>query len=270
MPARAVVVWVGLVALLAALSSSGPAPSPRAAALLGVIVALVVGIGARTSILFAALRTGRLAVAADGAVSRSPLLVGLVATAITAPLIVGGASAGVGGGVGAAWPVALGGIVAVVVGLVWPQGGALRPSSTSLALFLGRGALVAALMAAAMGAVVAVGRFGLDGEVAPGAFSRVLAGTFLCDALLGVGGFVRADVALASGLVRVETRAVPDAPGPVLLALALAAPTVILLPSLLPPVTATMAVIVKVVAGAIVGGLLHLAGGLRGAKRALA
>lgn len=270
MPARAVVVWVGLVALLAALSSSpGPTPATTPAVILGAIVALVVGIGARTSLVFAALRAGRLAVTVDGGASRSPLFVGLVATALTALLVVGMAS--VGAGVGAGVAVGLGGVVAVVVALVWPQGqgGALRSSSSSLASFLGRGALLAALMAAAMGAVVAVGRFGVDGEVGPGAFSRVLAGTFLCDALLGVGGFVRADVALKSGLVRVDARAVPDAPGPVLLALGLAAPTVIVLPSLLPPVAATTAVVVKVVAGAVVGGLLHLAGGLRGAKRAL-
>ncbi len=97
----------------------------------------------------------------------------------------------------------------------------------------------------------------------------MLAGTFLCDALLGVGGFVRAEVALRCGLLRVSTRAVPDAPGPVLLAFALAAPTVLVLPSLLPPLPATVAVAIKVAAGAVVGGLLHLAGGMRGAKRAL-
>jgi hypothetical protein len=267
MPLRAVVVWVGLVALLAALSSSpGPVPSAAQAAGLGGLVALVVGVGARGSLVWSALRAERLAVADDGGPLLSPLFVGLVAG-----LVVGAVVFGMAGALDLRAPAAvgIGGAIAVGVALVWPSGGALRPSATTLTVFLGRGAGLAALMAAVMGAVVAVGRFGVDGEVAPGAFSRVLAGTFLCDALLGIGGFVRADVALRSGLVRVAPSAVPEAPGPVLLALILAAPTVLLLPSLLPPVPATTAIAVKVVAGAIVGGLLHLAGGLRGSRRAL-
>jgi hypothetical protein len=267
MPLRAVVVWVGLVALLATLSSSpGPVPSAAQAAGLGGLVALVVGVGARGSLVLSALRAGRLAVADDGGPLRSPLFVGLVAG-----LVVGAVVLGVAGALDLRAPAAvgIGGAIAIGVALAWPPGGALRPSTTTLTVFLGSGAGLAALMAAVMGAVVAMGRFGLDGDVAPGAFSRVLAGTFLCDALLGIGGFVRADVALRSGLVRVAPCAVPEAPGPVLLALFLAAPTVLLLPSLLPPVPATTAIAVKVVAGAIVGGLLHLAGGLRGSRRAL-
>jgi len=267
MPARAVVVWVGLVALLAALSSSpGPVPPAAQAAGLGALVALVIGVGARSSLVLSALRGGRLAVADDGGPSRSPLLVGLAAAVIVGVVVWGAAGVLA---LRAPAAVGIGGALGVGLALAWPPGGALRPSSTTLSAFLGRGAALAALMAAVMGAVVALGRFGLDGEVAPGAFSRVLAGTFLCDALLGVGGFVRADVALRSGLVRVAPRPLPEAPGPVLLALVLAAPTVLVLPSLLPPVAATTAIAVKVVAGAIVGGLLHLAGGLRGSRRAL-
>lgn len=268
MPARAVVVWVGLVGLLAALTSSSAAsPSVTQGAWLGLIVAGVVGLGARSSLVLSAVRAGRLLVADDGRPSRSPLFAGVVAmVAAGAALVLLGR---VSGGVVAAVAVAVGGGVGVAVALLWPRGGTLRPSSTSLWAFLLGGAAQAALMAAAMGAVVAVGRFGVVGDVPPGAFSRVLAGTFLCDALLGVGGFVRADVALRQGLVRVAPRPVPDAPGPVLLALVLAAPTVLLLPSLAPPVAATTAIIVKVVAGAIVGGLLHLVGGLRGSRRAL-
>jgi hypothetical protein len=267
MPARAVVVWVGLVALLATLSSSpGASPSTAQATLMGVAVAFVVGVGARSSLLLAAVRAGRLPVAGDGAGEWAPLLVGGVAAVLAAVVVavVAGAAA-----TGAAGVIALAGLIAVVVALAWPHAVALRASSSSLWAFLGRGAALAAVMAAALGAVVAVGRFGLDGEVTPGAFSRVLAGTFLCDALLGVGGFVRADVGLRCGLVQVGKPVVPDAPGPVLLALVLAAPTVLLLPSVAPPLSATTAVAIKIVAGAVVGGLLHLAGGVRGAKRAL-
>lgn len=272
MTLRAVVVWVGLVALLAALSSSpGPVPSAPQAAGLGALVAVVVGVGARGSLVWSALRAGRLAVAGDGGPFRSPLHVGLLA-GLVGGAVVGAVVVAAAGALELRAPAAvgIGGAIAIGVALAWPPGGALRPSTTTLTVFLGRGAGLAALMAAVMGAVVAIGRFGLDGEVAPGAFSRVLAGTFLCDALLGIGGFVRADVALRSGLVRVAPCAVPEAPGPVLLALFLTAPTVLLLPSLLPPVSATTAIAVKVVAGAIVGGLLHLAGGLRGSRRALA
>ncbi len=156
MPARAASVWLLLVALLAALSSStGPAMAGGQAALLGATVAFVVGIGARSSLVLAALRAGRIAVSDDGGGAMAPLLTGVVGTVLATSLVAGIASAGV---LRAAGVVLVAGVVGVVVALAWPRGGALRGSSSSLPSFLGRGAALAAVMAAALGAVVAVGR----------------------------------------------------------------------------------------------------------------
>jgi hypothetical protein len=264
---RAVMAWSAIVALLTMLCASGPPVSSRVAVVLAVAVAAVVGFGARQSIVLAGLRAGTCLVRDDGSPPYSPLwvaassmvgaagLVGLATTTtrITPLLVVGLSGAG-----------------AIVCASAWPRAGTLRASSRSLWSYVLSGAALASILAAAMGAVVSVGRFGLEGQIAPGAFSRALAGTFLCDALVGVGGFVRAQAALERGVIRTSTTDVPDAPGPVLLAFLLAAPTVLFLPSVLPSLAATTAVGIKIVAGAIVGGMLHLAGGVRGASRALA
>jgi hypothetical protein len=267
MPLRAIVVWVGVVALMAVLSASGPSLVPGASLIVAVVVAGVVASGARQSVVLASVRAGRWAVDTEGRTLGS-----LAATTVAAMTLAGGLVWTMGRRVDLDAPVAvaLGGACALACALAWPRRGPIRSRSMSLASFLARGAALAATMAAAMGAVVAVGRFGLEGVVPPGAFCRVLAGTFLCDALLGVGGFARARTALGCHVVRVPLTRVPEVPGPVLLALVAAAPTVLVLPSVLPTIAATTAVAIKIVAGAIVGGVLHLAGGLRGAALALA
>jgi hypothetical protein len=261
---RAVMAWSAVVALMTVLCASGPPLSSFAATILAVVVAGVVACGARQSIVLAGLRSGAVTVSDDGPRSRSPFWVSvssMAAVAVLVALVVPSA------GVRPSVVVGLAGVLAIASAVAWPRGGVLRASSMSLGWFLVSGAALAAGMAAAMGAVVSVGRFGLEGLVAPGAFSRALAGTFLCDALVGVGGFVRAQASLERGVVRASSTHMPETPGPVLLAFLLAAPTLVIAPSVLPPLAATTAVGIKVVAGAVVGAALHLAGGVRGAGR---
>lgn len=264
---RAVGVWAVLVLVLAALSAREGVASPALAVALAAIVGFAVAVGARTSVVLAGLRRQRIVVDSghNGAVHRSvpPSLVGVVVA-----LVCGGAA----WGLSRVIPlpsfavVAAVGTVAIIAAVFWPLPVALASRDRQAWAWLLTGALQAAVVAACLGGVVALARFhGLE-VVKAGELSRTMAGTLLCDGLLGIGGFARAAVERSRGLVRLGDVTLPSAPGPVAVALGLAAATILIGPMVLPVLTGTGAVVVKVVVGAVVGGVLHLCGGLRGAR----
>ncbi len=264
---RAVGVWAVLVLVLAALSTREGVASPALAVALAGIVGFAVAVGARTSVVLAGLRRQRIVVDTGnhGAVHRS-VPAGVVG------LVVGVASAGAAAALSGVIPlpsfavVAAVGTVAIVAAVAWPLPVALASRDRQAWAWLLTGALQAAVVAACLGGVVALARFhGLD-VVKPGELSRTMAGTLLCDGLLGIGGFARAAVERSRGLVRLGDVALPAAPGPVGVALVLAAATILVGPMVLPVFSGTGAVVMKVVVGAVVGGVLHLCGGLRGAR----
>lgn len=268
---RAVGVWGILVVVLSALSTREGVAPPLLAVGLASIVGFAVALGARTSVVLAGLRRERIVVDTGNH--------GAVHPSVPPSVIAVGVAVAAGGGAAAlsrviALPsfavVAVVGTVAIVVAVGWPLPVALASRERQAWAWLLTGALQAAVVAACLGGVVALARFhGLD-AVKAGELSRTMAGTLLCDGLLGIGGFARAAVERSRGLVRLGDVALPSAPGPVGVALGLAAATILVGPMVLPVLTGTGAVVVKVVVGAVVGGLLHLSGGLRGARAGVA
>ncbi len=229
------------------------------------VIGFAISVGARTSVVLAGLRRGRILIDDHHGLHRHlpASVLGLVAGLICAVTAVA---------VGMLWPmrpsvvVAVAGAVAIVAAVVWPMPVAMKSRDRRPWPWLLEGALQAAGVAACIGGVVAVARFGGVDVVKPGELSRTMAGTLLCDGLLGVGGFARAAVERSRGLVRVSSTILPSAPGPVMVALGLAAMTILVGPELLPTLSGTSAVVLKVVVGAVVGGVLHLCGGLRGVQ----
>ncbi|MDP2343881.1 MAG: hypothetical protein Q8O67_23190 [Deltaproteobacteria bacterium] len=132
------------------------------------------------------------------------------------------------------------------------------------------GALPAAIMAGVVGVVVAVVRFGSVASVSPGALSRTLAGTCLCYALLGLGGFAKAFHEHKAGVVVVDAKPVRGLPGPIFLGLAIAAGVAVIGPWVLPAIEGAHVGIVKGVVGVVVGGALSLLGALAGHRAAAA
>ncbi len=130
------------------------------------------------------------------------------------------------------------------------------------------GALPTAVVAAGLGVVVAATRFGFGGDHAAGAVSRALAGTFVFDALLALGGFSRAFSEARSGLVVSDVTTLPAMPSPLLTALAIAAVVVLVGPAVLPGLSGGAVIAVKALGGAVVGGALSLMGAVRGARAA--
>ena len=266
---RAVAIWALLVVVLTALSSSPSAShgvvGPAVAVSLAGIIGFAITVGARTSVVLAGLRRGRILIDDHHGLHRH-----LPASVLG--VVVGLMCAAAAVLVGMLWPmrpfvvVAVAGVVAIVAAVVWPMPVALKSRDRSPWPWLLEGALQAAGVAACIGGVVAVARFGGVDVVKPGELSRTMAGTLLCDGLLGVGGFARAAVERSRGLVRVPSVILPSAPGPVMVALGLAALTILVGPELLPTLSGTSAVVLKVVVGAVVGGALHLCGGLRGVQ----
>jgi hypothetical protein len=260
---RATVVWLVLVALLGALAGGVDVPVNSAVAA-AVFIAVVVGASARDAFVNAGVRGGAIAIVAGPvAVSVVSAVPGVVA-GVLAGMVVGSVGVVAAAIVVPAWVAAVcGGSVGVAVARLWPRPSALSRVSLSPPLWLVGGAVVAAVFAGGLGAVVAVSRFGAMEQVLPGAFSRALAATVLCDGLLGAGGFARAATAARAGRLSSWTpRFTP--PGPVVVAMALGAVIIIVGPRVFPPVAVDVAVAIKVVVGAVVGGALHLSGGLRG------
>jgi hypothetical protein len=130
------------------------------------------------------------------------------------------------------------------------------------------GAVPTAVVAAGLGVVVAATRFGFGGDHAAGAVSRALAGTFVFDALLAIGGFSRAFSEAKSGLVVSDVTALPAAPSPLLAALGVSAAVVLVGPVVLPTLSGSTVIAVKALGGAFVGGALSLIGAVRGARAA--
>lgn len=268
---RLVAAWVVIVALLAVLS----APSAHATALpawgatvVFVVFAAFAAIGTSTARLLAAVRAGEVVVDAPAPgwhLWRRSWGQGAIAGALVYVLgqLVDIATVG-----RVAGPL-LGGVIGVAVGVIVQ----VPPSASARVVGVWRwlileGALPTAVMAAVLGGAVAAHRFGIEGEHSPGAVSRMLAGTFLCEALLGFGGFAKSWAERRFGLVKAPDVSLPDVPGPVVVALALAAVTVIFGPRLLPVMAATTVVAVKVVSGAVVAGGLSALGAIRGARAA--
>ncbi len=260
---RSTVVWLVLVALLGALAG-GVAIDDARAPVVAAFIAVVVGASARDAFVNVAVRAKRVAVADDAGVAVPAVVVGVVSSVLAFAVVVGANVADVTPETVPAWAATVaGGAIALGVARLWPLPTALGPVRSSTTLWLVGGAIVAAAFAAGLGAVVAVSRFGGLDMVTPGHLSRTLAATLLCDGLLGVGGFSRAATAMrAKRLVDGGPRIA--APAPLFVAMALAAVVVIVGPRAVPAVSVDVAIVVKVVVGAFVGGALHLCGGLRG------
>ena len=160
------------------------------------------------------------------------------------------------------------GLVGVAVGALAPAPRRAAPRQRSAWRWVLEGALPTAVVAAGLGVVVAATRFGFGGDHAAGAVSRALAGTFLFDALLALGGFSRAYSEARSGLVVSDVTALPPAPSPLLTAFGMAALVVLVGPMVLPTMSGGAVVALKAVGGAVVGGALALMGAVRGARAA--
>ncbi len=254
--ARAVVVWLILVALLALMSHGGAGlKDDTLRAVLCALLGACTGFGARTSVVIASVRRGATIVG----VGRSAFS--------TIPVAFLAAGAGAAASVLPVPPaIIVTGVGAVMVAALVPVPKALTSTTSTTAMFLIRGALSAAVMTAIVSLFVGVMRFGVSGQVSAASFSRVLAATTLCAGLLGVGGFARAAVLVGNGVVRVPDRALPEVPGPLMLALALSAIVVLLGPVVLPSVEVETAIAIKIIAGAVCGFALHLCGGVRGVR----
>ncbi len=160
------------------------------------------------------------------------------------------------------------GLVGVAVGAAVPVPRRASAKQRLAWRWVLEGAVATAVVAAGLGVVVAATRFGVGGDHAAGAVSRALAGTFVCDALLAVGGFSRAFSEAKSGLVVSDVTALPPAPSPLLVALGVAAVVVLVGPAVLPTLSGGSVIAVKALGGAVVGGALALLGAVRGARAA--
>jgi len=272
--ARLVCAWLTLVVLLAVLaappSSSAaitPLPSSWAIAVI-VVFAAFAAIGTATSRLLSAVRAG--AVVVDARATRWHLWWRVWAQGAVAAVVVGVACVGLSvTGTGRFAGALVGGIVGVAIGALVPVPKTAAPRSVGVWRWLIlEGAVPTAVAAAVLGGAVSALRFGLEGVHGAGAISRMLAGTFLCEAMLGFGGFTKAWSERQHGLVVAPSTSLPEVPGPVFVALGLAAVTVIFGPKLLPSMAATSVIVIKVVSGAVVAGACSALGAIRGAAAA--
>ena len=260
-----------LLAVLAAPPSSSAAttPLPKSWAIAVIVVfAACAAIGTSTSRLLSAVRAG--AVVVDENASRWHLWLRVWAQGLTAAVVVGAGciASGVTSTGRFAGPI-VGGVVGVGIGALVPVPKSAAPRTVGLWRWLIlEGAIPTAVAAAVLGGAVAALRFGLEGDHGAGAISRMLAGTFLCEAMLGFGGFTKSWSERHHGLVVAPSTSLPEVPGPVLVALGLAAVTVIFGPKLLPSLAATSVIAVKVVSGAVVAGACSALGAIRGASAA--
>ena len=267
---RAVVVWVVLSLFLAALGGGhGSADVTRgAAALMGGLFAAVAATGAGTSKALSALRRGQIVV--DDAAPRWRLAARL------APFVVGafviGALVAQRVAVHRPRPFAVllvGAWVGVVVAALVPVPKKASPSSTKRAPWLLSGALVAGVVAGVVGGVVGVARFrGVD-VVAPGALARLLAGTSMSYALLGMGGFQKAFSEHKAGVVVVDGAPVQGTPGPFFVGLIVASACAVVGPWVLPSLPGSDVGVLKAAFGAVTGFSLSLLGALAGHRVAV-
>ena len=275
---RVVAVWLVLMLLLAGLgappSTSSlttvlPTVLPASWSVVAIVgFAVFASIGTSTSRLLSAVREGKVIVddsAPSWGLWRRVWTQGLIAGVLLFAVcsVAEMTAAGRFGGA------LIGGFVGVAVGALVRVPARASAIVRSLPRWLVlEGAVPTALAAAALGGILAAMRFGAEGSHAAGAVSRMLAGTFLCDALLGFGGFAKSWTERRFGLVRAPLTPLPEVPGPVVVALALAAVTVIFGPRLLPPMSATAVIVLKTVSSAVVAGGLTMLGAVRGAAAA--
>lgn len=283
---RVVVGWSVLALLLCALAAAqGKVEHLSATTTIAfcVLYAAVIAIGVSTSTAMAALRAGAVAVANDDVTcarwgiwrrALQPVAAAAVVAAVVG-FVLGPATQH------AAPPfvvLLVSSLLAVVVARALtrvPQRARVCERGR-LRWLVVEGALPAALMAAVVGVVVAVIRYGGVSSVTPGALARTLAGTCLCYLLLGLGGFAKAFHEYKSGVVVVVGPPLAFSPGPVFPGLFFAVLVVVLGPLVLPPIVDTGAGvgvdvvvgIVKGVVGFVVGGALNLLGALSGHRAA--
>jgi hypothetical protein len=267
---RAVVVWAVLAVFFAALGGGQDSADVTrgAAAVLGGLLAAVTALGCGTSRALAALRRGEVVVDAAAPRWRPWLrLLPFVAAAL-------GLGALVAHGVAQHRPrpfavLLAGAALGVVVGALTRVPKAASPVTTTRASWLVSGALVAGVVAGIVGGVVGVARFrGVD-VVAPGALARLLSGTSLSYALLGLGGFQKAFSEHKVGVVVVTGAPLQGTPGPFFAGLVIAASCAVVGPWVLPPTTGDAVVVGKAVFGAVTGFSLSLLGALAGHRVAV-
>lgn len=231
---------------------------------IAVVFAACIGIGASTARLSAGVRAGRVVV--DGAappwhpVRRAWLQGGLAAVIAAALSLVP---------VPGTWNgLVVAGLIGVAAAVAVPVPQRASPKQRGAWRWMLEGALPTAVVAAGLGVVVAATRFGFGGDHAAGTVSRALAGTFVFDALLAVGGFSRVFTEAKSGLVVSDVTPLPAAPSPLLMALGIAAGVVLVGPVVLPTMSGASVIALKALGGALVGGALSLIGAVRGARAA--
>lgn len=267
---RAVVVWLVLSVFLAALGGGhGSADVTRgAAAVMAGLFAVVAAAGCGTSRALSALRSGRVVVD-DGAPRWRPWLRLL-------PFVVGAFVVGalVAQRVASHRPrpfavLLVGAWIGVVVAALVPLPQRASASATRRTPWLLSGAVVAGVVAGVVGGVVGVARFrGVD-VVAPGPLARLLAGTSLSYALLGMGGFQKAFSEHKSGVVVVDGAPSQGTPGPFLVGLVVAAACAVFGPWVLPTLSGRDVVVLKAAFGAVTGFSLSLLGALAGHRVAV-
>ncbi|HEY1097292.1 MAG TPA: hypothetical protein VGF99_00125 [Myxococcota bacterium] len=273
---RVVVIWLVLMTALAAFGAPPSSASTTAPALSSWVLTIAMlgfaafaAVGTSTSRLLWAARHGHVVVDAAAPTWRLWRRVwarGLIA----AVLLLAVCSVAEMSRLGAFAGPLLGGYVGVVVGALMRLPKTAAPVSRSLVRWLViEGAVPTAVAAAALGGILATVRFGVDGTHGAAPVARMLAGTFLCDALLGFGAFAKAFTERRFRFVDApSTTSLPEVPGPVIVALALAACTVIVGPHVLPAMSSTTVIATKSIASGVVAFALTLLGAVRGAAAA--
>jgi hypothetical protein len=267
---RAVVVWVVLAVFFAALGGGHDSADVTrgAAALMGGLFAAVTATGCGTSRALSALRRGDVVVDATAPRWRPWLrLLPFVVVALVLGALVAQRVA-----MHRPRPFAVllvGAVTGVVIASLARVPKKAAPSSTTRAPWLLSGALVAGVVAGVVGGVVGVARFRGVEVVAPGVLARLLAGTSLSYALLGMGGFQKAFSEHKAGVVVVQGAPVQGTPGPFFAGLVTAAFCAVVGPWVLPSLSGAAVVVGKAAFGAVTGFSLSLLGALAGHRVAV-